>query len=85
MPAIEGPRRAVLVGDHAGEGAREPVDQVLEREGDGERLPRPAEVLRHRLQVESEGMPDAEGERQDDAAAQQHDDRRPPAGPRGGG
>src|SRR5262249_13540191 len=80
----EGARRAILVGDHAREGTRETVDQVLDRERDGEGLPRPAQLERHGLQVQPEAVSRAEREREDDAAAQQDDERRPPIGLRNG-
>ena len=75
----QGARRAVLVGDHAGEGARDAVDQILDREREGERLPRPAEIQRHRLQVQAEAVPRSERDREYDPAAQEHGDRGSPA------
>ncbi len=78
----ERPGGAEFVGDHAGKRRGDPVDQVLDRERDGERLPAPAEIERHRLQVQTETVPGAERQREDDAAADEDDERRAPV--RGG-
>jgi len=66
------PERAEAVGQHAGEDADEAPGQVLHRDGEGEGLARPVLRLRDRLQPQSEAVPHAHGERDDERAAGEH-------------
>ena len=75
---------AVLVGDHAGERLRHAPHQVLHRERQRERFAAPAQVGRNGLQEQSEAVPDAHGDGEDQAAADENDGRGAPIGCGGG-
>ncbi|MNH18840.1 hypothetical protein D3C79_785610 [compost metagenome] len=55
------PRRAHAVGQGAGERLRQPPDQVLQGNGEGEHLTPPAEVRAHRRQEQAEAVPHTQG------------------------
>jgi hypothetical protein len=71
--------RTVAIGDRAGERHGASPHQVLQRDGEGERFAPPAEIHRHRPQEETEALPRAEREHQDQPATDENHRGRAPA------
>ena len=69
---------AEAVGNHAGEGLRDTVDQILQRHRKRERLTVPFQIHRHRQQEQAEAVTGAECDGECDAAGQQNNGRRAP-------
>ena len=74
----QNPRRAVAVGDGAGEGLPDAPDEVLDGDGEGEDLGRPVTALADRGGEEPEARPQTVGDQGYQTPAQYDERRRPP-------
>ncbi len=70
---------APLIRQHAGQGLRQPPDQVLQRDGQGERLARQLQIIDDGSQEYPEGLADPQRQGDHQRSAKQQDEELPSA------